>query len=164
VAFNSGGTTYGSLLLFNTPTVPPPTLSFSPSNGYFPDCVTISVTSSVPTVYYTTNGTTPTTNSAEVPMTNTSSRWVLRRFHSMVQSAAEPERVAGARGQRPNITLVARRFSLHQPHRLSATSVRRSGRHLYIPVVVELQSNTTLESLQFRVEINPNPPRPDFVH
>jgi hypothetical protein len=37
------------------------------------------------------------------------------------------------------------------------------GGHLYVPVFVNLQSNTTLQSIQFRVEITPNPPNTSMI-
>ena len=52
------------LRVTNTVVIAPPT--FSPGSGYFPECETIYVTSPVPSVYYTTDGSIPTTNSAMV--------------------------------------------------------------------------------------------------
>jgi hypothetical protein len=54
----------------NAVVVPPPV--FSPAYGYYPGCQTITVTSSVPNVFYTTDGTAPTTNSPMVETTLTS--------------------------------------------------------------------------------------------
>ena len=159
VAFNSGGTTFGNELVFNTSSPPPPTLSFSPSSGYFPECVTISVTSSVQTVYYTTDGSTPATNSAEVNMTTNqgsgfnvgSFQWCnpnldLSALRLVAFNGAGTNNTTLGQGGFPSANLVG------FPQPLSAGP----GGHLYIPVVADLQSNTTLKSLQFRVEITPN--------
>jgi hypothetical protein len=158
VGFNSGGTTYGSLLVFNTPTIPPPTLSFSPSNGYFPDCVTISVTSSVESVFYTTNGTTPTTNSAEVPMSLTDGSYVGSILWCNPQQNLSTLQVIAVNG--PIITQIQGGFPSTNLIGFPQPLFGGTGGHLYIPVVVDLQGSTSLESLQFRVEVNPNASAP----
>ncbi len=57
-AVNSTGTSAGSELIFTTLAASQaPTVGFSPSSGFFPECVTVVVTSSVPTVFYTTDNT-----------------------------------------------------------------------------------------------------------
>jgi len=154
VAFSSGGTADGNELVFYTPSVPPPTLSFSPSNGYFPECTNISVTSSVPTVYYTINGSAPTTSSTEVSMSFTNGSYVgsipwcepLLNLSALQVLAGSGTNTTLLQGGYPATNFIG------FPQALSAGT----GGHLYIPVVVELQSNTALESLQFRVEITPN--------
>ncbi len=153
VAYNTGGTTSGNPLLFTT--LPPPTLSISPGSGYFPNCTNITVNSSVPTVYYTTDGSAPTTNSAEVLMTsnlagayNGSIAWCNPQQDLSVLRviAVSGASVTMVQGGFPTANLIG------FPQSLSAGP----GGHLYIPVVVDLQSNVTLESLQFRVEITPD--------
>jgi hypothetical protein len=166
VAANSGGMVEGSILVFSTLPVAPPTLSFSPSNGYFPECVTISVTSSVPTVYYTTDGSIPTTNSTEVADLATnlfsgglyvgSIEWCnpllnLSALHLLAINGTATNNVTVLQGGSPTTNLIG----FPQP------LFGGTGGHLYIPVVVDLESNVSLETLQFRVEINPgvgNPP------
>jgi len=163
VAYNSGGAAAGSELVFNTPYVPPPTLSISPSSGYFPNCVTIYVTSSVQTVYYTTDGTTPTTNSTEVFLTNSlglgtnvgSFEWC-----NSQQSLSALQLLAGTGS---NTTLLHGGYSTTNSVGFPQPLYAGPGAHLYIPVVVDLQSNTGLESVQFRVEITPNPPNTNLI-
>jgi sugar lactone lactonase YvrE len=158
VAVNSGGTAAGSTLVFSTLSTPPPTLSFSPSNGYFPECVTISVTSSVPTVFYTTDGSTPTTNSMEVSnmvldqgVYVGSLQWCnpqqnLSELQLLAVNGVGSSNTTLLQGGAPSTNLVG------FPQPLSAGP----GGHLYVPVVVDLESNITLQSLQFRVEVTPN--------
>ena len=55
VAFNNAGINFGGDLTFVTLAVPP-VLTISPAYGYFPECQTITVTSSVSNVYYTEDG------------------------------------------------------------------------------------------------------------
>ena len=156
IAGSGGGTVDGSTLFFSTPTIPPPTLSFSPSNGYFPECVNIAVTSSVPTVYYTTDGSTPTTNSAEVAMTLMNGSYTGSILWCNPQENLSKLEVLAINGSGSNNTILLQGSSpatnlVGFPQPLFAGP----GSHLYIPVVVDLQSNVTLQSLQFRVEINP---------
>jgi hypothetical protein len=154
VAYNSGGTSYGSPLVFSTVSLPPPTISFSPSNGYFPECVSIAVTSSAPLVYYTTDGTTPTTNSTELVMTQVASnlftntiQWCNSQHDlSYLQLIA----VSGT-----SSTLMQGGFVATNSVGFPQPLTGGPGGHLYIPVVVDLQSNVTLKSIQFRVEITP---------
>jgi hypothetical protein len=155
VAESSGGDTNGSIIVFQTVPLPPPTLSLSPSNGYFPNCTNISVTSSAATVYYTTDGSTPTINSAEVPMT-----LLTNGMYGGTILWCNPQLSLNAlqvlTGSGTNTTLEQGGYPATNlvgfPQALSAGT----GGALYIPVVVELQSNVTLQSLQFRVEINTN--------
>jgi hypothetical protein len=157
----------GAILLFSTLSVPAPTLSINPSSGYFPDCTNISVTSSVPTVYYTTDGSTPTTNSTEVPdmMTNTNSSSMglyvgsIPWCNPLLDLSALRLLAVNGSGV-SNLTLVQGGFPATNLIGFPQALFAGPGGHLYIPVVVELQSNVTLESLQFRVEINPNPAAP----
>jgi sugar lactone lactonase YvrE len=166
VISNIDGTIGGTAASFTTLPPPPPTLSFSPSNGYFPECVSIYVTSSVQTVYYTMDGSTPTTNSAEILLTNSlgvgtnvgSFLWCepLLNLSALQLLAANGTNIY-------SMTLLQGGFpttnSIGFPQPLSAGP----GAHLYIPVVVEMQSNTALESVQFRVEITPNPPNTNVI-
>lgn len=163
MAYNSGGTAIGNELVFNTPYLPPPTLSFSPSSGYFPNCVTIYVTSSVPVVYYTTDGSTPTTNSTEVFLTNSVGEGTNVGSFEWCNSQQSLSTLQLLAGSGSSTTLLQGGYpptnSVGFPQPLSAGP----GDHLYIPVVVNLQSNTALESLQFRVEITPNPPNTNTI-
>ncbi len=154
VGFSSGGTTFGSILVFNTLTAPPPTLSFSPSNGYYPECVTIAVTSSVPLVYFTTDGSTPTTNSAEVVMTTNGASFIGSILWCNPQQNLSELQVIAVSG--PNTTLLQGGQTSTNFIGFPQPLVGGSGGHLYIPVVVDLEKNAGLKSVQFRVEVNPN--------
>ena len=59
-----GGGNGGNTNVVVTNTIAAPI--FSPASGYYPECATITVTSTVPNVFYTTDGTVPTTNSFQV--------------------------------------------------------------------------------------------------
>ena len=133
--------------------------SFSPSSGYFPECETIFVTSSVSTVYYTTDGTTPTTNgSLMVPLTSvlTNGQLVYEGSFQWCNSLHDLSflRLLAASGT--NVSVVTN--GVGSPvNEIGFTSTRfaGSGSTAVIPVVVNLQSNTALTSLQFDIEIIP---------
>jgi hypothetical protein len=138
-----------------TSTNAPPTVTFSPSSGYFPECVSISVTSTVPNVYYTEDGSTPTTNSAEVAMSFSFGEYVGSFEWCNPNENLTSLRIAAfngtnsspiAAGSSPSTNLVG----------FPASTQSGSGATAYIPVIVNLQSNTALKSLQFDVEITPN--------
>jgi sugar lactone lactonase YvrE len=163
VAYNSGGTDAGSVLIFNTPYVPPPALSINPSNGYYPNCVTIAVTSSVPTVYYTTDGTTPTTNSTELLLTNTSVAGPYAGSFEWCNAQQSLSALQLLAGTGTNTTLLQGGYPTSNSIGFPQPLFGGPGAHLYIPVVVNLQSNTPLESVQFRVEITPAPPNTNVI-
>jgi hypothetical protein len=142
----------------NSVVIPPP--SFSPGSGYFPECETIYVTSSVPSVYYTTDGSIPTTNSAMVAnmvtvLTNGqivyegSLQWCnpLLDLTSLHLIAASGTNVSVATN---GVSSLVNQIGFPFPR------VAGIGSTAVIPVIVTLQSNTTLASLQFNLEIIPN--------
>jgi sugar lactone lactonase YvrE len=154
VGFNSGGTTFGSILVFSTPTLPPPTLSFTPSNGYYPDCVTIAVVSSVPDVFFTTDGSAPTTNSTEVAMSLKGGSYVGSIEWCNPQVSLSALRLLAGSGT--NSTTLQGAFPTTNLVGFPQPLAAGSGETLYVPVVLDLQNNTSLKSLQFRVEVTPN--------
>ncbi len=157
VAANSTGSASGSEFVFTTLPLQPPTVSFFPNSGYFPECVTISVTSSVPKLYYTTDGTVPTTNSTELMLatndagafTNTL-QWCDSQHDlgdlKFLAIDTNSQISAVVQGSAPTNNLVG----FPQP------IYSGSGATAYIPVVVDLQSGAALKSLQFLIQINTN--------
>jgi hypothetical protein len=137
--------------------IPPP--AFSPNYGYFPECQTIYVTSSVPSVYYTTDGTTPTTNSLMVRNMVTVLSNNVALFEGSFQWCnslldLSSLRLLAASGT--NVSVVTNGVSspanqIGFPY----AQLAGSGSTAVLPLVVNLQSNTTLASLQFDVEIIP---------
>ena len=156
-AVNSTGTTAGSELVFTTqPAAQPPTVSFSPSSGYYPECVTVMVTSSVAAVYYTTDNSIPTTNSLPVDMVGTTNgdyvgaiEWCnsqedLSSLHVLAFNGASASTIFT--GSSPQASVIG----------FAAPVQSGSGDVAYIPMVVDLSAGGTLKSLQFRVEVTPN--------
>jgi hypothetical protein len=142
--------------------------SFTPYYGYFPECQTIHVTSSAPNVYYTTDGTAPTTNSSMMvdnmvevitngaPVYEGSFPWC-NSLHDL--SSLRLIAVSGT-----NVSLVTNGVSSPISEiGFPAALFAGSGATAVVPVVVNLQSNSTLASLQFDIEIIPTngaPPLP----
>jgi hypothetical protein len=133
----------------------PPAVTFSPGYGYYPGCVTIAVTSTVPNVYYTTDGSTPTTNSEQVAMTFDLGEYVgtfewcnsaqdLSTLHIAAFNGSTPSPIAT--GALAPTNLIG----------FPSTIEAGSGSTVYIPLVVDLASNVSLKSLQFSVEVTPN--------
>ncbi|HWD18503.1 MAG TPA: chitobiase/beta-hexosaminidase C-terminal domain-containing protein [Verrucomicrobiae bacterium] len=145
--------------------IPAPT--FSPNSGYYPDCIPLSITSSVQTVYYTIDGTTPTTNSLQIPLnfvvTNAATQqgqfvgtfqWCnpgidlsTLRLISALGNSFSPV----AAGINPLVNQIG----------FTRTTYAGVGSTVVIPLVADLRSDAALQSLQFRLEINPadgNPP------
>jgi hypothetical protein len=155
VATSPAGSATGIELSFTTANPQPPIVSFAPNAGYFPECLTIAVTSSVATVYYTTDGTAPSTNSLELTMitnnagafTNTLQWCEPQHDLSYLQFLAldTNARVSTlVQGSAPSNNLVG----FAQP------VISGPGATAYIPVVVDLQTGSILKSLQFLVEID----------
>lgn len=157
VGSNSAGSALGGDLTFVTqPTTP--VVSISPSSGYFPECETIVITSSVTNAYYTEDGSTPTTNSTPVVFsgaTNSSGFYVgtiqwcnaqsdLTGLQVIAYNAGITSAVVSGTGSPSNQI----GFVTGPTNGIGSTA--------YIPIVLNLQSNTTVKSLQFRVEVTAN--------
>ena len=133
----------------NGVTPPPPT--FSPNSGFFPECITVTVTSTVPTVYFTTDGSAPTTNSATVPLTFVQQGEYVGTIDwcnpnaslssLKLVAASGPLLSTVASGQAPPVNEIG----------FVRNTVAGVGSTAVIPVVVNLRPNVTLQSLQFRV-------------
>ncbi len=172
VALDNFGLTAGSAPLtvnvsgLPPSTAPPPPPVFTPNFGYFPFCETIAVTeiaSNEPIqLFYTTDGTTPTTNS--LPVSNLSSnngvftgsiQWC-DPLHDLSQLQIIAFNGVGASaaafGQLAPTSQIG----------FARGATGGAGDTLVLPIVVDLQSNVSLASIQFRVEVtpiggNPNP-------
>jgi len=125
--------------------------TFVPECGYYPDCQTIYVTGFGGTVYYTTDGTEPTTNNFFVPMTNDfgSFQWCVPqrdltalKMKSFVGTNASPT----VSGQNCGTNTMG--FTREYTNAPGSTAL--------IPVVIDLRSSDVMRSIQFRVEVTPN--------
>ena len=123
--------------------------TFSPTSGYFPFGVTVTVTSAAP-VYYTTDGTEPTTNSRQVLLVNDVGHVPftdnLRDLTSLRFKALVPGSMSATVGGVP-----ATRTEFGIPRDFIAGS----GARIVVPVVANLRTNARIQSFQYRVEVTP---------
>ena len=134
--------------------------SFGPNSGYFPFGATITVTSTAP-VYYTTDGTTPTTNSRQVTLTGNvgSFRFTenLRDLTSLRLKAILP---AGS-----SATISGQAASANEIG-IPRDFIAGSGARIAVPIVANLRAGARVQSFQYRVEITPQngaPPIEPYV-
>lgn len=128
----------------------------SPSGGYYPMGQTISVynpnTSALlpSAVYYTTDGTEPTTNSLRLAMTgDTGTLFWQEKLRDLTSLRVKPflgENAGPIVGGQP---VAAAEIGVTQD---IAAGI---GSRVIVPVVVNLRTNEALRSLQFRVEVTP---------
>jgi hypothetical protein len=151
--FGGDGTTSTST---NVVVLPP---SISPISGYFPMGQTITVsnpnTSSLlpSAVYYTTDGTEPTTNSLQVAMNGQNGTI----FWQQNQSDLTSLRVKTFLGANPSTTVSGQAVAVTEigvPQDMAGGI----GSTVIVPIVVNLRTNDQLQSLQFRVEVTPTTP------
>ena len=149
VGSGSGGGGGGS-------TLNPPSLSFTPNSGYFPQGTIITVSSSSTNVFYTTDGSQPDTNSTRVnivggtgtiPWSNTTNDLTALRVMALLVSGTNSAS-ANASG---NPAGTPREVAVG----LNGSVLAGAGATVVVPVVINLRSNDTLRSLQFRVEVTP---------
>jgi sugar lactone lactonase YvrE len=157
VTASPAGSASGNELSFTTGNLQPPTITFSPNTGYFPECVTISVTSSVPILYYTTDGNAPTTNSTELTLvTNDAGAFTNDLQWCNSQHDLSYLQFLAIETNTQASTVVLGGAPTNNRIGFAETVYSGSGATAYIPIVVNLQSGAALKSLQFLVEINRN--------
>ncbi len=140
---------------------PPPTPVFTPNHGYFPFCQTISITETAPNqpiqLFYTTDGATPTTNS--FPVSNlvsnngvyTGSIQWCDPTHDLSQL-----QIIAFNGVVTSTNVAAGQFAQTNEIGFVRGVTAGAGDTVVVPIVVNLQSNGTLASIQFRAEVSPN--------
>ena len=123
--------------------------TFAPNAGYFPFGVTITVTSAAP-VYYTTDGTEPTTNSTLLTLSNSVGSF---RFTENLKDLTELKlKAISATGASATVG--------GQPAPANSFGIPRdfiagSGARILVPIVANLRADVHVKSYQYRVEITP---------
>lgn len=144
---NSGGGGGGGGGGTNVVVVPP---GISPSSGYFPMGINVTVTSPNPDVFYTVDGSTPTTNSLRVPMTGNVGliawRQSLRDLSSLRVRA-----FIGTNASDVVFGTSVANSNIGVPRDV----VAGIGSTVVVPVVLNLRTNDILRSIQYRVEVTP---------
>ncbi len=135
-----------------------PSLSFSPNTGYFPLGTLISVTSSSTNVYFTTDGTDPTTNSTAVTMASGTGVIQWRNSTNDLTGLRVAAFVfSGTNSTTTNVTgVAATATTLGVPASLNTNIFAGVGARVLVPIVLNLRTNDTLRTLQFRAEVSPN--------
>jgi sugar lactone lactonase YvrE len=141
----SSGTNGGAT---NLVVVPPPT--FSPLAGYFPMGQAMTVQSAYP-VYYTTDGTEPTTNSLQVALTNGNSGVFLWDQPLRDLTALRLKAISGTNASE---TVSGQAVPANQLG-FSRDVQAGSGSTVVIPIVLNLRPNDVVRTIQYRVEIVP---------
>lgn len=139
-------------------TLNPPSLSFSPNTGYFPLGTTVTVTSSSTNVFFTTDGSAPTTNSTPVVITGGVGviRWQ-NAANDLTGLRVAAFLVSGTNSATTNVTgIAASTTTLGVPAGLNTDIFAGVGARVVVPLVLNLRTNDTVRTLQFRVEVSPN--------
>ena len=132
----------------------PPTIT--PNSGYFPMGQKISVTTSNQsvffpvTIYYTTDGSEPSTNSYSLNLTNQTGIISWQEANKDLTSL----KVKAYVGNVPSATVSGQKVSANEigVHR---DVLAGPGSSILVPVVINLYTNEVIRSLQFRAEVSP---------
>lgn len=122
---------------------------FAPTSGYFPFGATITVTSAVP-VYYTTDGTEPTTNSAQVVLTDSVGSF---RFTENLRDLTAL-RLKAISDSGASVTVSGQPASANEIG-IPRDFIAGSGARILVPIVANLRASARVQSFQYRVEITP---------
>ena len=131
-----------------------PNISISPNAGYYPMGQSIAVSSFNPRVYYTADGSDPTTNS--LPVTMSGNVGYIKWFNStndlrgLRVKAFTPGGASDTVAGQPVTT-----NTIGAPSGFNPAIYAGIGSQIVVPVVVNLQANGIIKSYQFRVEISP---------
>jgi len=147
----------------NVATVTAPTI-LSPVSGYYPMGQLVLVSSPNPTVYYTTDGSEPTTNSLQVAMNGNTG--IIHWFNSTNDLTALA--VKAFSGTNSSVTVRGQPASTNNigvpPAPTSSGALFAGiGSAIVVPVVANLRTNDQVKSFQFRVEVAPNPPATNSI-
>ncbi len=144
---DSGSNTNGNGGPINTNLLVAPL--FGPNSGYFPFGVTITVTSAAP-VYYTTDGTEPTTNSAAVALENgTGSFRFTENLRDLTSLRLKAISAAGSS------TVISGQPASANEFGIPRDFIAGSGARILVPIVANLRALAHVRSFQYRVEITP---------
>ena len=151
---SGGGDTNGSSGI----TLNPPSLTLAPNSGYFPMGQLLTVTSSSTNVFFTTDGTEPTTNSTRLAISGGTGtiRWA-SPTNDLASLRLRAFVFSGTNSASTNLSgLAAPVTTIGVPPGYNATLAAGIGSTIVVPVVVNLRAGDRLKSLQFRVEVTPN--------
>jgi hypothetical protein len=151
--FDSGS---GSNVVLN-----PPSLTISPSSGYFPSGTAVTVTSSSDSVFFTTDGSVPTTNSTPVVMAG--GVGTIQWFNSTNDLTGLRVAAFASSGTNTASTNIVGVASTTNVVGVPGDLLAGVGSTIYVPVVINLRTNDTLRSIGFRAEVVPGAGAPPIV-
>jgi sugar lactone lactonase YvrE len=122
----------------------------TPNSGYYPMGAIITVNSTVPDVFYTTDGSEPTTGSLRVPMSGNQGAILWNNPLADLTSL----RVKAFIGTNSSATVGGQPAAVNQIG-LTHDVFAGVGSTAIIPVVINLRTNDQLKSIQFRIEVTP---------
>jgi hypothetical protein len=139
----------------NVVTVTAPTI-LSPVSGYYPMGQLVQISSPNPNVYYTTDGSDPTTNSLQVTMN--ANIGTIHWFNSTNDLTGLA--VKAFVGTNASVTVRGQPVSNNDvgvpPAPTSSGAIFAGiGSTIVVPIVVDLRTNDQVKSFQFRVEVSP---------
>ncbi len=125
--------------------------SFSPKDGYYPMGTSILVSSAAPAVYYTTDGTEPTSKSAAVLLGTENTGTILWREAFRDLSSLRVRAFSGSNSS----VVVSGESAPTNEIGFAGDAVGGGGSVVVLPVVLNLRTNDVFRSLQFRIEVTP---------
>jgi hypothetical protein len=132
-----------------------PNISISPNSGYYPMGQTITVSGPNSSVYYTGDGSDPTTNS--LPVTMSGNVGYIKWFNSTSDLTSLRVKAFNASGASSTVAgQPVTTNTIGVPPDSNPAIYAGIGSQIVVPVVVNLQPNAMIQSCQFRVEISPN--------
>ena len=133
--------------------------TFSPTSGYYPDGITISVTNLIGMIRYTTDGTTPTTNSAAATRSAYGRHYIAWSESMRDLSSLRVRAFAGTNSS----STVSGTDSTANEIGFTHNYFAGPGSTAIIPLVMNLASNTTAQTLLASVDITPNSPNTNLI-
>jgi hypothetical protein len=132
-----------------------PKSRIDPNSGYYPMGQTITVASHNPRVYYTVDGSDPTTNSLSVTMSNNVG--FIKWFNSTNDLRSLRVKAFNASGASDTVAgQPVTTNTIGIPPDFNQAIYAGIGSQIVVPVVVNLRTNTVIQSCQFRVELSAN--------
>ncbi len=135
--------------------VNPPSVTMSPLSGYFPTGVDVEVASASTNVFYTTDGTEPTTNSVRVPMSN--GKGTIRFFNSLADLrnlSVSAFLTVGSNTVSSNIVGTA---SPSNQVGVPRDFMAGPGATIVLPVIINLVPGQEIRSIGFKLAVRPDP-------
>ena len=131
----------------------PPNLTISPEFGYFPMGTTVNVTSRSADVYYTTDGSEPTTNSTRVVMSGNMGE--IKLFNSMSDLSNLRVAAFSFNGTNFAVTNVVGKVAQFNQVGITRDVSAGIGSTQLVPISIDLLSQNPINAINFTVQVIP---------